>query len=77
MTAPTVRATHHAYVASLTDDDLNGLPDEPVREAGPGFTFTNIPRPADLLEIVWQSEDDAPPMIREGNEPPPGAWGVP
>lgn len=35
-TTPTVRDTHIAYVASLTDDQLRGDPDVPVIITGKG-----------------------------------------
>jgi hypothetical protein len=73
---PSVRETHGAYVASLTDSDLagadDGVVDQPAAEdlatVHPRETPLHIhyPTPRDLVEVIWDAENTTVAMI--GND---------
>src|SRR5262245_27360338 len=73
---PSVRDTHRAYVASLTDSDLAGaddsVVDQPVAEdfatlhARQTPLHIRYPAPQDLVEVIWEAENSTVATI--GND---------
>jgi hypothetical protein len=64
---PSVRETHGAYVASLTDSDLAGVDDGIVdQHADEDFAtlratdtplHIHFPAPQDLVEVIWEADN--------------------